>query len=240
MGITNRISDSRRSPLQDRRIKKHTLAALIDRYIQNVVPSKKKHGQRQKNHLLWWKSQLGHFLLSDITPALLGEQRDKLLQGTTYRGSQRSPSTVVRYLASLSHAFTVANKEWGWMEDSPFRKITKPKEPRGRVRFLDPHERERLLEVCRSNPCIIEVNMSRCQANSKHSRKQCKNWAISGKRTCRFYGGGESTGPRTKVGKRISQKANFKHGFRSFEHSQKISYLKNLLKNSSSFIENFR
>ena len=35
---------------------------------------------------------------------------------------------------------SVAVKEWGWLDDSPMRKVSKPKEPRGRVRFLDDEE----------------------------------------------------------------------------------------------------
>jgi integrase len=58
---------------------------------------------------------------------------------------------VVRYLAVLSHVFTIAVKEYGWVDDNPFRKVVKPKEPRGRVRFLDKIERERLLEACRGS-----------------------------------------------------------------------------------------
>ena len=52
------------------------------------------------------------------------------------RGGQRSPSTLVRYLAALSQAFAVAVKQRGWLEDSPLRKVTKPKEPRSRVRYV--------------------------------------------------------------------------------------------------------
>lgn len=131
--------------------KKHTLGDLIDRYIKFVVPNKKKHGEKQKAHLIWWKQQIGSFLLSDITPALLAEQRDKLLDGMTYRGTKRSPSTVVRYMTSLSYAFSIAMKEWGWIDDNPFRKVQKPSESRGRIRFLDSLERERLLEACKNS-----------------------------------------------------------------------------------------
>ena len=52
-------------------------------------------------------------------------------------------------MAALSHAFTVAVMEWGWLEDSPIRKVAKSREPRGRIRFLDDDERNRL----RSNHC---------------------------------------------------------------------------------------
>jgi integrase len=62
-------------------------------------------------------------------------------------------------MAALSHAFTMTVKEWGWLEDSPLRRVTKPKEPRGRVRFLSDDERERLLDACRvsDNPYLYPV-----------------------------------------------------------------------------------
>lgn len=105
--------------------KKHTFGELIDRYIKYVLPTKKKCEQRQGAQLIWWKKQLGSYLLSDISPSLLAEQRDVLLRGITKQGKVRSPATVVRYIAALSHAFTIAIKEWGWIEDSPIRKVTK-------------------------------------------------------------------------------------------------------------------
>lgn len=159
--------------------KKHTLAALINRYIENVIPLKKKNGAKQKTHLLWWKEQIGDYLLSDVTPALIADQRDKLLKGITYRGTQRSPSTVVRYLSGLSHAFTVAVNEWGWLEDSPLRKVTKPQEPRGRVRFLDAQERERLLRACQesSNPYLYLVVILAISGGMRYSEIMNLTWS---------------------------------------------------------------
>ena len=87
--------------------------------------------------------------LADLTPALIVEQRDKLIRENTVKKTLRSPSTVVRYLAALSHALTIAVKEWGWLDDSPMRKVSKPREPRGRVRFLSDDERKSLLEACK-------------------------------------------------------------------------------------------
>jgi len=136
--------------------KKHTVAEMINRYIENVIPTKPKNAAACTAQLNWWKEQIGHCLLSDLTPSLIGEQRDKLLKGSTFKGTPRSPSTVVRYLAAISHALTVAVKEWGWLEASPMQKVIKPKEPRGRVRFLSDEERESLLEACKesSNPFL--------------------------------------------------------------------------------------
>jgi integrase len=141
--------------------KKHTFAQLADRYIKDVLPTKPKQAAKQTQQLEWWKGKLGAYLLSDISPSLIGQYRDELASGDTYRGTQRSPATVVRYMAALSHAFSVAVNDWEWLEDSPVRKVKKPKEPRGRVRFLDDEERQKLLDACKQSsnqwlyPCVI-------------------------------------------------------------------------------------
>jgi hypothetical protein len=75
--------------------KKHTLGELIDRYIKNIIPTKVKNATAATAQLLWWKSQIECFLLSDLTPSLITEQRDKLLKRTTFKGAVRSPSTMV-------------------------------------------------------------------------------------------------------------------------------------------------
>ena len=58
--------------------KRHTVAQLIDRYIHTVIPTKPKNASACSAQLRWWKSQIGHTLLSDLTPAIIAEQRDKL------------------------------------------------------------------------------------------------------------------------------------------------------------------
>lgn len=124
---------------------RHTLQELIKRYIQDVLPTKSKN-INQKSQLEWWSGEIGVYTLADITPALISECRDKLLNEHKY-----APATVIRYMAALSHAFTVAINDWGWLEDSPMRKVRKPSLPRGRVRFLDDDERNNLLEACRNS-----------------------------------------------------------------------------------------
>lgn len=138
--------------------KRHTLGELVDRYSRDVLPAK-RDARNQSTQLTWWKDQLGAYTLADITPGLVAEYRDKLANGETVRGVKRAPATVARYLAALSHAFTIAVKEWGWLEDSPMRRVTKPKEPRGRIRFLSEGERPRLLQACKEskNPLLYPV-----------------------------------------------------------------------------------
>ena len=129
--------------------KKHTLAELIDRYSKDVLSKKTKaQAKKQEQQLNWFKNRIGYLVLAEVTPAVIVQCRDELLAGTTSKGTPRTPATVVRYLSALSHAFTIAVNEWQWLDDSPMRKVKKPKEPRGRVRFLDDDERTRLLNAC--------------------------------------------------------------------------------------------
>ncbi len=102
----------------------------------------------QEAQLIWWKKQIGKKLIADVTPSLISQYKDKLLTEKTVQGKKRSHATVVRYLAILSHLFTVASKEWGWVTDNPVLLISKPREAKGRVRFLDETERQALLKAC--------------------------------------------------------------------------------------------
>lgn len=131
--------------------KKHTITDLIDRYIKSELPKKPKSEDKQKAQLEWWKQQIGCKTLLDITTPVLVECKELLLQGTTYRGTIRSGATANRYLAALSHVFTKACTEWGWMETNPLSKVSREKESQGRVRFLSDDERNRLLEACNNS-----------------------------------------------------------------------------------------
>jgi integrase len=132
--------------------KKHTAKELIDRYIKEILPRKPKSEVDQKIQLIWWKENIGAYLLSDVTPALITEYRGKLLAEPSKRGGiKRTDATANRYCAVLSHCFTVAFKEWEWMQENPMLKIKKLKEPRGRVRFLSDEEREKLLQACKES-----------------------------------------------------------------------------------------
>ena len=130
--------------------RKHTLAEVISRYVEHVAPSIKT-GRERVRHLKWWKEQLGDFVLADLNAAAIATARDRLLATPKKNGDRRAPATVSRYLASLSHAFSIAKREWGWAEENPTLSVQKPKEPSGRVRFLSEDERQRLLNACRAS-----------------------------------------------------------------------------------------
>ena len=131
--------------------KEKTFSEFIDRYIDKELPKNLKGYPKQKMLLTWWKSQLGSYFLCRITPSMIAELRDKLLTETTRRHKIRTPSTVNRYIAALSRAYTICQKEWHWVNDNPVLKISRPKENKPRERYLDKIEIQLLLEACRKS-----------------------------------------------------------------------------------------
>lgn len=79
--------------------------------------------------------------------------------------------------------------------------------------------------------------MSRCNAISKRSREQCKNWAIRNKTKCKFHGG-KATGPRTINGKIKSINGNLIHGFRAKATVEYLCILRNTLRQKKIFLKN--
>lgn len=131
--------------------KKHTVAELINRYRSTVLPNRPKSRPNHEIHLRWWENQIGYYFLSDVTSALITQCREKLLDEEIAGGRKRGPATVARYMTTMSYVMNLALREWEWIEINPFTRVKKPKEPRGRVRFLDNDERERLLEACKAS-----------------------------------------------------------------------------------------
>ena len=131
--------------------KKRTFDDLVQRYITDVLPQKPASYAKQKAQLEWWNQRLGKYLLCDVTTALIVQHRDELSKTLTQYGKPFSPATINRYLAVLSHAFSMAAGEWEWLQENPVKRVKKRSEPDGRTRFLDEEERERLLKACKES-----------------------------------------------------------------------------------------
>lgn len=123
--------------------KKHSFNDLVTRYYSEILLHyNEKEQKERKSKLDWWAKNIGHCLLADITPTAISEHKSKMTQ---------SPATVDKYIKNLSHAFSIAVNDWGWLEDNPVKKVKSPKLPRGRVRFLDDEERAKLLTACQAS-----------------------------------------------------------------------------------------
>lgn len=148
--------------------RKHTLKELITEYLEEVT-SKNPKARSQQFQLEYWRDELGHLVLADVTPKIINTKKKELLKGLTPTGNVRSPATVKRYLSALSQAFTYAVKELELLNENPVSKVTKPTEPRGRVRYLSKDEeingeivdgeKTRLLKACSQseNPYLYVV-----------------------------------------------------------------------------------
>ncbi len=133
---------------------KRTVGELIDRYIEEVIPTKKS-GQVQIQQLRRWKEQLGDLRLSELSPDRILAARHEIAKAS----ERTSNGTINRYQAALSHVLAVAEKTYGWIEINPIRRVPKLKEPQGRVRYLSDEEREALLTACAesSNPFLLPI-----------------------------------------------------------------------------------
>src|SRR5262249_11750144 len=117
---------------------------MLERYATDVMPQKRPSTiPTQLQHLHWWKNHIGSLSLSEVRPSTILQYRDTLKK-------TKSNATVNRYMALLSHAFTMAI-QWEWSEHNPVRLISKMKEPRGRTRYLSDEEQKRLLEECQKS-----------------------------------------------------------------------------------------
>src|SRR5262249_42073868 len=137
---------------------RHTVDETIERYLTLLPTMQLKDARNRRRHVEWWRNELEGLRLSELSRDRISSARDRLLATPIPSQSKarpqptrlRKPATVVRYLAALSHLLSTA-VDWGWLEDNPMRKVRKPTQPPGRVRYLSDAERERLLIACRES-----------------------------------------------------------------------------------------
>lgn len=170
--------------------KRHTFKELCEEYEKHAA-TLRSFDDRQR-HLERWRSEFGPDLLSDITPQRIMKVREKLLaEPTRYTTratgnpeadakremGKRSGAAVNRYLATLSAALAYAVKPLGWLESNPVEKVTKSKEPPGRVRFLSDDERTRLLEACRPHADLYLALVLSLTTGGRQSEIMGLTWA---------------------------------------------------------------
>lgn len=129
-----------------------TVSAALDRYIKEVIPTKKESSQRRDiGRAEFMKSRLGRYSLAALNSEIIAEYRDQRL------AEGKANNTVRLELAVLSHMYTIAIKEWSLgLVVNPVLNIRKPSPGQGRNRRLHGDEEQRLLEACdaHSNPYL--------------------------------------------------------------------------------------
>lgn len=158
--------------------KKHSLNELIDKYYKQVLDLTPKDTTNQRHYLKYWKEKLGSYVLADVTPSLITEHRNRLVGEINNYGRKIGTSTANRYVTALGHVFTIAVNEWELIENNPVRKVSKLKEPRGRVRFLSDEERAKLLQACKEseNPFLYTITVLALSTGARKNEILTLRW----------------------------------------------------------------
>ena len=113
-------------------------ADLIEKYIQEVAPSKR--GAEKEIYRLnrLKKSSLANLVIDELRPVDFANWRDARLK-------EVSGASVRRELETISSICNVATKDWSLMRENPVLKITRPKHERPRSRRPTQDEIEKIL-----------------------------------------------------------------------------------------------
>ena len=136
-----------RAPTAESR--KHTVAVLFMRFLKSLKRDHPERYDKAKEHLDWWLTHLGTKKLFEVEAVDICTAREELLDGKTYRGTLRSPSTANRYMSSLRQAFQFGVTRLGWLQFNVVKQISQLKEPAPPERFLHREdELPKLAEEC--------------------------------------------------------------------------------------------
>lgn len=114
---------------------------LIERYISDVLPSRRAERQESLRLARIADSELGYVRLPRLGPEHIAAWRDARL-------IQVSPASVRREWNTLSSAFRVAIDEWRWLAKHPMKSVKRPESSPSRDRRPTNDELERISVSC--------------------------------------------------------------------------------------------
>lgn len=119
-----------------------TVRELVQRYIEDVVPSKRgSRSETMRLQKLVREDDLARVRLPDLDQSHIAAWRDRRLRSV-------SAGSVLREWNSLSAAFSTATREWRWLPANPMLGVKRPQEPAARTRRISDAEVDALLYCC--------------------------------------------------------------------------------------------
>jgi integrase len=106
----------------------------------HLAVSTVKNQAAEKHYGAWWTVRLKGVRLNGVSPALLEDAQRALV------AAGKAPQTVLHYLKFMRHILNDAIR-YGKLDRNPFDKVTLPRLPKGKTRFLSVQEEARLLET---------------------------------------------------------------------------------------------
>ncbi|MEX0914501.1 MAG: site-specific integrase [Wenzhouxiangellaceae bacterium] len=113
---------------------------LLERYSSEVSSKKQGAVREQKMIDVILRDPVAGVSLRILAPTDIAAWRDRRLK-------QVSGATVVREMTILSHACTVARREWGWVRVNPVSDVRRPPPTAARTRRPSAEETEKLLHA---------------------------------------------------------------------------------------------
>lgn len=131
--IETEIAQGMRGDIPDK-----SFAELLTKYADEVSIHKLGGRWERIRVALIKKDPIGAIRLPDLNVTHVAQWRDRRL-------AQVSASSVRREWALLSHACTIARREWRWLKENPFIDVRKPTPAKARTRRPSSDEIERML-----------------------------------------------------------------------------------------------
>lgn len=110
-----------------------TLRDALERYEVEVSKKKRSYANEVKRLAFFCTTAMADKRIAEIRPSDIAAWRDARLATV-------KSSTVNRDMNLLSHVFTVARREWGWVGESPTKDVERPKDPPHRDRRISEAE----------------------------------------------------------------------------------------------------
>lgn len=166
---------------QKQEAQKHTVAEAIERYLEQVTLENPKRVREATIYLTWWKKNIGTYLLSNLSKAVIVESREALQKEDVQRGKKfikRKNATINRYICVLRVVLNRAVSEWEWLQHNPIRDLSDLKEPKGRNRYLTDDERKALLAACKNseNKYLYSIVVLAISSGARKNEINCIKW----------------------------------------------------------------
>jgi integrase len=118
-----------------------TFREMMERYMteysaRNKAPGSHRRDKSLRDHLL---ESFGGLTVAEITPSLIADYKSKR------REQGAAPQTINNETSLMSHAFTLAIREWEWIRENPVKKVSREKVNNLIERWLTLEEENKLL-----------------------------------------------------------------------------------------------
>ena len=133
-------------PPDRKQLKSITVADLLQRYVDEVLPKKRHSTQRVEAEMLHRlkRADFARYSLAYATPAIFAAYRDQRLK-------EVKPASLHRELGLVQHAFETARREWDVpLQSNPVQGLKLPPLNNRRERRISDEELRRLFDACKA------------------------------------------------------------------------------------------